>query len=208
MAILWGGRTYNIKKEICLLPKHMGVLGMIDLHTVVKVKRVKWVIRILKADNTENWGMLATTKYLGCLDKEFGIKMFVLRANECSHLINKMEIPWFYKECILNLQELIRKGGIILDNQDEIICGKNKLKFNNAPLTFKHWSKQGIHCISDMIKNGEIDREGIREKLVHKAGFMFEIQTIKAALPPGWLIKIERKRDDFTDKNSILSKLL
>ena len=66
----------------------------------------------------------------------------------------------------------------------------------------------GIHCISDMIKNGEIDREGIREKLVHKAGLMFEIQTMKAALPPGWLINIERKRDDFTDKNSILSKLL
>ena len=133
---------------------------------------------------------------------------FALRANECSDLINKMEIPDFYKECILNLQELFRKGGIIPDHQDEILWGNNKLKFNNAPLTFKHWSKQGIHCISDMIKNGEIDREGIREKLVHKAGFMFEIQTMKAALPPGWLINIERKRDDFTDKNSMISKSL
>ena len=162
----------------------MGGLGMIDLHTMVKVKWVKWVIRILKADNTENWGALAT-KYLECLDKELGIKMFALRANECSDLINKMEIPEFYKECILNLQELFRKGGIIPDNQDEILWGNNKLKFNNAPLTFKHWSKQGIHCISDMIKNGEIDRDGIREKLVRKAGLVFEIQTMKAALPTG-----------------------
>ena len=81
----------------------MGGLGMIDLYTMIKVKRVKWVIRILKADNTENWGMLAT-KYLECLNKEFGIKLFALRANECSDLINEMNIPAFYKECILNLQ--------------------------------------------------------------------------------------------------------
>ena len=78
---VWGGRTYNINKEICLLPKHMGGLGMIDLHTMAKVKRVKWVIIILKAVNTKNWGALAT-KYLECLDKEFGMKMFASRANE------------------------------------------------------------------------------------------------------------------------------
>ena len=82
------------------------------------------------------------------------------------------------------------------------------MKFKNTPLTFKHGSKQGIHCISNLIENGEIDGEGMREKLVHKACFMFEIQITKAALPPGWLINIERKRDDFTNKNSILSKLL
>ena len=153
----------------------MDGLGMIDIHAMVKVKRVKWVVRILKADDTENWGVLAT-KYLECLDKEFGIKMFALRASVCSDLINGMEIPTFCKECILNLQELFRKGGIIPDIQDEISWGNNKLKFNNAHLIFKHWSKQGIHCI----------RDTIWEKLVHKAGFMFEIQTMKAALPPGW----------------------
>ena len=51
----------------------MGGLGIIDLRTMVKVKWVTWVIRILKADNTENGGALAT-KYLECVDKEFGIK--------------------------------------------------------------------------------------------------------------------------------------
>ena len=120
-----------------------------------------------------------------------------------------MKIPAFYKECILNVQELLRKGQTISDDQDEILWSNNKFKFNDEPLTFNHWSQQSIHqCVTDVIKNGKIDREGIQEQLVHTAGLVFEIQTVKAALPPGWLINIERKWEDFTEKDNIRVDLI
>ena len=78
--------------------------------------------------------------------------MFALRANKCTYFINKMNIPTFYKECILNVQEVVRKEGVTFVDQDEILWDNNKLKLNYASLTFKHWSQQGIQCITDIIK--------------------------------------------------------
>ena len=44
-------------------------------------KAIKWVIKILQADNNKNWGALAK-KYVGCLDKDCPSKMFSLRINK------------------------------------------------------------------------------------------------------------------------------
>ena len=32
---LWSGKKYNVKREICVLPRYMGGLGMVDIATVV-----------------------------------------------------------------------------------------------------------------------------------------------------------------------------
>ena len=71
-----GGEYTMLKKEMFLLSKYMGRLGIIDLQTVVKVKHVKWMIEVLKAGKNKYWGVLAT-KYSECLDRDFfPIKMF------------------------------------------------------------------------------------------------------------------------------------
>ena len=47
---LWSGKKYHVPKEICTFPQTWGGLNMVDLHTLIKVKRIEWILRILKAD--------------------------------------------------------------------------------------------------------------------------------------------------------------
>ena len=127
--------------------------------------------------------------------------------NDSTDSIKQKKIPLFYKECILSLQELYRTGEIKPDNRNEIIWCNSKFQFKDSPLFFKHWSQQGIAFVTDLVKNGTVDSSGIFNKLVHKAGFMFEIQTIKSSIPPAWLNEIDRKSEIFIQKDDILKKL-
>ena len=61
---------------------------MIDLPTVLKVKRIQWVIRVLKGHNDDNWKILPL-QYFKCLDKYFGMDFFALRVTMATDLINK-----------------------------------------------------------------------------------------------------------------------
>ena len=204
--VLWSGKSYSVKKDICILPKHAGGLGMIDLSILIKVKRILWVIRILKAKCNENWAILPM-KYMECLDRDSGLKMFALRVNDSADYIKQNKIPLFYKECILSLQELYRAGEIIPENRNEIIWCNSKLQFKDSSLFFKHWSQQGIAFVTDLVQNGAVDSTGIFNKLVHKAGFMFEIQTIKSSIHSSWLNEIDQKSEISVQKGDILKKL-
>ena len=203
---LWSGKSYSVKKEICVLPTHAGGLGMIDLSVLIKVKRILWAVRMLKTKCNENWAVLPM-KYMECLDRDSGFKLFALRVNDSTDSIKQKKIPLFYKECILSLQEIYRTGEIIPDNRNEFIWCNSKFQFKDSPLFFKHWSQQGIAFVTDLVKNGTVDSSGIFNKLVHKAGFMFEIQTIKSSIPPAWLNEIDRKSEIFIQKDDILKKL-
>ena len=130
-------------------------------------------------------------KYMECLDRDSGLTVFVLRMTP-THSIKQKKIPLFYKECILSLQELYRTGESIPNSRNEIIWCNFKLQFKNSPLFIKHWSQQGIAFGTVLVKNGTVDSTGIFNKLVHKAGFMFEIQTIKPSIPFAWLNEIHR----------------
>ena len=55
----------------------MGGLGLVDLPTLIKVKRVIWVIRTLKDRHGQSWSKLIEN-YLRCLDNKFGVKFFSL----------------------------------------------------------------------------------------------------------------------------------
>ena len=165
---------------------------MIYLSILIKVKRILWVIRILKAKCNENWAVLPM-KYMECLDRDSGLKMFALRVNHSTDYIKKTKIPSFYKECILSLRELYRTGQFIPDNRNEFKWCNSKLQFKESPLFFKYWSQQGIAFVTDLVQNGAVDSTGIFNKLVHKAGFMFEIQTIKSSIPSSWLNEIDQK---------------
>ena len=51
---LWMGKRIPISRNICMLPRNQGGLGLVDIGTIVKVKRVIWVIRTLEENTTQN----------------------------------------------------------------------------------------------------------------------------------------------------------
>ena len=68
----------------------------------------------------------------------------------------------------------------------DIIWFNDYLKFNGKPFIIKHWASAGILRINDLIKGGQIDEGTIFQKLVYKAGFVFELSKMKASLPQIW----------------------
>ena len=108
-----------------------------------------------------------------------------LKLFNSSKATTEKNIPKFYKECINDFQELCRKAKIRDDN--EIIWHNDFLKFQGESFAFKHWAKSGILNIKDLLKDGTIDEHCIWQKLPHKAGFVFELNKIKKAVPQHWL---------------------
>ena len=177
---LWSGKNYKIKKEICFLPREHGGLNVVDIKTLIKVKRVQWVIRCLKDQTGQPWSKLIEN-YLRCLDNVFGIRFFALKVTDSSDLIKNAMIPRFYKECIDYFQELCRIGSIRHDN--EIVWCNDKYKFRGKTLSIGHWSRSGFKLIGDFYENGSLNDNYIKSSLSFKSGFFFEMWRIRKTLP-------------------------
>ena len=155
---LWKGKRCTVKKEFCYLPRDKGGIGMIDFESVLKVKRIKWLIRVLKANEQENWSIIPM-KFVKLFDHEFKINLFLLRVDNAEELINSSNIPQFYKECLLYFQEMSRMSRVVQKNQDEILWCNSLITFHGKPLCYRHWSDVGIQFISDVVQDGAL-REG------------------------------------------------
>ena len=190
---LCSDKRYTIKKDVYTLPRNMGGLGMMDVLALIKAKRIKFIIQVLKRAE-QKWTKLPL-KYIKCLDNDFCIPFFSLMALDTTGLIEKKNIPPFYKNCIAFFQEMCRKSKVIDKEKDEILWGNSDFKCNGSPLFLKHWAKVGITHTSDIIKDKELGKYGIYEKLVHKGSFFFDIRKVKSALPDSW-------KNMSTDKNN------
>ena len=181
---LWSGKRYTVKREICFLPRQLGGLNMIDVYAIIKVKRIKTLVQILKGTTNDTWKILPM-KYFSVLDDDFKLDLFALRVTDLKVLLERSEIPIYYKDMILTFQELCRKYKCT-ESQNEIIWCNHGIQFQGKPLAYKHWSKCGVQFLSDILTNGNIDREKVYSKLTIKAAFLFEIERLKKALPNEW----------------------
>ncbi len=57
------------------------------------------------------------------------------------------------------------------------------------PLACKHWAKSGIKIINVIIENSILKERNIYNNLVFKAGFNFEMFTLKSCIPNEWMDK-------------------
>lgn len=182
---IWNNRPSLVKRDICYLPSMQGGLNMFNLSTVIKAKRVKFILRILEGQLDEPWKILPM-KYFKSLDDVFGIRYFLLKTTDSTNLINKLEIPQFYKECLLSYQEFIRKTGLFKDFDEIPWCNTN-IRFMNECISFPFWSKNGFQSISQIISpTGLVKAENIEIKLPRYPAKYFEISRLKKSIPGAW----------------------
>ncbi len=74
----------------------------------------------------------------------------------------------------------------------EITWCNHKLPFNGTLLAYKYWAKSGINMINDIIKNTILIEGDIyyNNNLVVKAGFYFELFTLKCCILSEWMNKL------------------
>ena len=176
---IWQGKKVIVKHNVCMLPRKLGGLGIPDFKVLVKVRRIKTIIDIIRSETDENWSVLAK-KYIKSFDSLYNIEWFALRCTDCTRDVNNSNIPMFYKECILYFQELCRLSRCA--NEDQIIWCNSSLTFLNDVLSFKHWSKDGIVFLSDVLDRGTLLLENINQKVRFKAAMIFEVAKLKVAL--------------------------
>ena len=184
---LWGSKRNLLRKELCCLPRQLGGLNMIDVSTAIKAQRIKWLIRILQAPDYDNWKSIAFEN-IKCLDNRFGTDLFALKVDESTRFLDQCNISSFYKKILLDAQELKRK--CVAKNQRQTIWCNSKIKFNGQPLAFGHWAKCGLLYLDQIIQNGKLNEYYIKQKLISKASYFFDIAKLKSAIPDGLLIDI------------------
>ena len=178
---IWEGKKVIVKHNVCMLPRILGGLGIPDFEILVKVRRIKTLINIIASKPEDNWSILAK-KHIKYFDRLYSVDWFVLRCTDSSKDVNNSNIPEFYKECILNFQELCRLSRCKSVNEDQIIWCNNSFVFLNDVLSFKHWSRDGLVFLSDVVSRGAIFSENIEQKLTTKAAMIFEVAKLKVAL--------------------------
>ena len=99
--------------------------------------------------------------YLRCLDNISGLELFALKVTDSTDLLKDVSIPYFYKECIMNFQELSRVSQVRPDN--DIIWCNSKFVFVRKPLQFVHWARSGLVKVSDLYSENELSEEFLRE---------------------------------------------
>ena len=183
---LWYGKNPKFNKAICKLPRDKGGLGLIDIDTLVKVKRINWVIRVLKDKNEQNWSKMVEN-YLRCLDNISGVQLFALKVTDSTDLLKEVKIPQFYKECLQHFQELCRVSQSRPEN--DIIWCNSKFVFVRKTLQSVHWARSGIIKVSDLYNENVLSEEYFREILnldnrpTHRANFIFDFMKVKAVFP-------------------------
>ena len=207
---LWGGKRPLMKKEICILPRHQGGLGMIDLRIAIKAQRIKWMKRILLSSKDEKWACIPTESFK-CLDTKFGIDLFAVRVSDSCNLLDKTQCPFFYKKVLLNMQELKRKRQAT--SQSQIVWCNNKIKFNGQPLAFAHWAKCGVNYLEDIVENGTYKEEYLYRTILDKRSYVFDLAKLKSAIPLEMLMGKDMQRvrsvneyEEVLDTRFIVSK--
>ena len=92
-------------KPICYLPRLCGGLGAPNVEYMIKAARIKMLINIMSC--SEEWNILAKS-YLCCLDELYNIRNFAMLVTDSTNALNKIGIPSFYKNCLLDFQEINR----------------------------------------------------------------------------------------------------
>ena len=177
-SYVWNWNTRFVSKEICYLPRLSGGIGIPNVENMIKSARIKLLLNVLKGEG--DWTVLPK-RYFCCLDKMYNLKFFALRVTDSSDEFDKCNIPVFYKKCMSALQELNRIA--LVKNGNDIIWCNDNIRFGKHVLSYKHWSRSGLICVSDIILDKTINRELIQGKIRNKAGLFFEMHRLIKSLP-------------------------
>ena len=193
LDFLWDNKRPKVKFEVCCLSKENGGLGMKKAKTIFAAKRIKFLIFAL--ENMDCPWALIPNNCFKCLDDAMNTPYYALRVDKSPQL-EAMEITGFYKDCILALQELNRKGRKGING---FLWGNCNLLYQNRVLEFRHWASKDLHRISDIVREGQISEEIILRKLSGnaRANFFTDICKIRIAIQGQSLANLNHP--DFTN---------
>ena len=91
---LWDGKKRGlVKREICMLSKKSGGLGMPDFQVIMQAKRIIFVKNTILGHD-EKWKVYPR-KYFSSLDRSYNMKYFLLNVTDSIPHLQNIHIPSF-----------------------------------------------------------------------------------------------------------------
>ena len=180
-SFIWKWKTCFVAKPILFLPRGNGGLGVPNVDLMIKAARIRMIINVMSC--TEQWNILAR-KYLCCLDQLYDIKDFAMLVTNSTNELEKIQIPAFYRKCLFAFQEL--NGCALVSEQNNILWCNKDICIKGKVFEHKHWSRNGIKFVSDVVKDNKLNVETVNDRLHQKSGcarYMFEYATLVKNIP-------------------------
>ena len=184
---LWGGKKGKVNRSIVINKLEKGGLQMINLRSMVKALKCRWISRIINGKN-ELW-ITILEAYLS----KYGGSELILKYNMDKSILNSITkmLPAFYREMLNNwfevrTQDEPRK---LSPNNigEQIIWGSKFIKYKNKALFYKEWIESDILFVADVFKDGQfILPTKLLETLKCKKNWIFQLLAVKAAMPKNW----------------------
>ena len=183
---LWDGKKRGlVKREICMLPKKWGGLGMPDLQVIMQAKRIIFVKNTILGHN-EKWKVYPR-KYFSSLDRSYNMKYFLLNVTDSIPHLQNRHIPYFYLKCIEFYQKNVRiavpEPTNARDVMGQILWHNHFIKFNGKSLDYKHWARCGLIRVDDVLEDFKLCPNKIKRKLRITSNFIFEFEILRKAIP-------------------------
>ena len=186
---LWNGKSKGlVNREICMMPRNVGGLGMPDLDIITQAMRIVFVYKVISQPDTK-WKLFPRI-FFASLDSAFKTKFFLLQVTDSMPHLHHRHIPTFYLNCIKYYQHFIKmNANTPSTNQEvrkEILWHNHRIQFNGKSLDFRHWATSGILRINDICNNGQISFDKIRNTLRNVSNLYFEFSKLIKAIPEEW----------------------
>ena len=114
MNFIWRGRPPKVAQSVICQDVKDGGLGAINVAQFYTALRLAWITRVLKCtacmhcmhSNASTWRVILQSR-LGHFDLQD-----TLRIRKCKTFLQKLKIPGFYKEVLLNFQCILQQSSI------------------------------------------------------------------------------------------------
>ena len=185
-SFIWDGKTNQIARTVCCLPKEKGGIGMINLRDFIKSKQVKSMYSIVNS-KTQKWNAIG--KYwLTSLDEKYDTDFFICSCSDTT-CFKQIQMSKYYKELLISWTDLqkIQKSVTKEDLLEENIFGNCKLKFKGHALYYANFASSGIKKIKDIwdLNNKSFKTSlDIFNSLKDKRNWIAQYSRIKSSLTP------------------------
>ena len=189
---IWDNKQEKVKRSVLSKAISEGGLRMIDIDKYIEAIQLTWVTRLLSEDHA-NWKILPTFYFNKFGENFILFKMNLDKANSLSEL--KDMLPEFYYQIVITWLKYKKDTLTSLNYRkirQEIIWGNQHIKLSGKSLIFRHWIKDKIIFINDIIDEaGNISEKVILNKLSNKKNWITEVTKLKKSIPSDWIVKLK-----------------
>ena len=190
MKFIWRGRPPKVAHSVLRQDVKDGGLGAVDVAQFYTALRLTWITRIAKCKESP-WRVLLQSR-VGRFDLQD-----VLRIRKGSAFVERLKIPGFYKDILLDFQNISQQSPITCASEvrSQSLWYNDEIRINRKPVFLRDMYDAGIKIVDDIVdsRGSVMPFDEIKKVHPNVTSNLFTIQSITCALPGAWKTILRQK---------------